>query len=163
MSENKIFKGKSILFGSPVFFGYEAAIKNKLIELGADVNKLTKKNGNPSIALVARFSTRRFCKGRGFANANAFEEISFTKRSAAEIVDVVRSSRAVLDIQHFKQTGLTMRTLETFGAGKKLITTNHEVKKYDFYDESRVKRWSCFLRALLVRVNLALSFVDLRS
>jgi hypothetical protein len=79
------------------------------------VNKLTKKNGDPSI-----------------------EEISFTKRSAAEIVDVVRSSRAVLDIQHFKQTGLTMRTLETVGAGKKLITTNPEVKEYDFYDKDRV-------------------------
>jgi hypothetical protein len=79
------------------------------------VNKLTKKNGDPSI-----------------------EEISFTKRSAAEIVDVVRSSRAVLDIQHFKQTGLTMRTLETLGAGKKLITTNPEVKEYDFYNEGRV-------------------------
>jgi hypothetical protein len=24
---------------------------------------------------VARFSTRRFCEGRGFANANAFEII----------------------------------------------------------------------------------------
>jgi hypothetical protein len=94
------------------------------------VNKLTKKNGNPSTALVARFSTRRF--------ANAFEEISCTKRSAAEIVDVVRSSRAVLDIQHFKQTGLTMRTLETLGAGKKLITTNPDVREYDFYDEGRV-------------------------
>jgi hypothetical protein len=79
------------------------------------VNKLTKKNGDPSI-----------------------EEISFTKRSAAEIVDVVRSSRAVLDIQHFKQTGLTMRTLETLGAGKKLITTNPDVRKYDFYDQGRV-------------------------
>jgi hypothetical protein len=87
------------------------------------VNKLTKKNGDPSTALVARF---------------AFEEISFTKRSAAEIVDVVRSSRAVLDIQHFKQTGLTMRTLETLGAGKKLITTNPDVKQYDFYDKDRV-------------------------
>ena len=53
-------------------------------------------------------------------------------------MDVVRSSRAVLDIQHFKQTGLTMRTLETLGAGKKLITTNPDVKEYDFYDEGRV-------------------------
>jgi hypothetical protein len=79
------------------------------------VNKLTKKNGDPSI-----------------------KEISFTKRSAAEIVEVVRSSRAVLDIQHFKQTGLTMRTLETLGAGKKLITTNPDVREYDFYDEGRV-------------------------
>jgi hypothetical protein len=79
------------------------------------VNKLTKKNGDPSI-----------------------EEISFNKLSAAEIVNVVRSSKAVLDIQHFKQTGLTMRTLETLGAGKKLITTNPGVKEYDFYDKDRV-------------------------
>ncbi len=79
------------------------------------VNKLTKKNGNPSI-----------------------EEISFIKLSAAEIVDVFKSSKAVLDIQHHKQTGLTMRTLETLGAGKKLITTNPEIREYDFYNEGQV-------------------------
>ncbi len=65
----------------------------------------------------------------------AIEEISFTQRSAAEIVDVVRSSRAVLDIQHFKQTELTTRTLETLetlGAGKKSIATNPDVREYDF-------------------------------
>jgi hypothetical protein len=48
MSENKIFKGKSILFGSPVFFGYEAAIKNKLIELGADVTYVDDRPSNNS-------------------------------------------------------------------------------------------------------------------
>jgi hypothetical protein len=79
------------------------------------LNKITKKNGNPSI-----------------------EEVSFTKLSAAQLVEIVKSSQVVLDIQHLKQTGLTMRTLETLGAGKKLITTNPEVKEYDFYDPNRV-------------------------
>ena len=78
----------------------------------------------------------------------AIEEISFTQRSAAEIVDVVRSSRAVLDIQHFKQTGLTMRTLETLGAGKKSIATNSDVREYDFYDEGRVVTIDLILRQL---------------
>ena len=36
-------------------------------------------------------------------------------------------------MQHPKQTGLTMRTIETLGAKKKLITTNPHVKEYDFY------------------------------
>jgi hypothetical protein len=79
------------------------------------INKLVKKTENPS-----------------------FEDVSFAKLSAAEIVDIVKSSRAILDIEHVNQTGLTMRTLETIGAGKKLITTNPEVRAYDFYDESRV-------------------------
>ena len=46
MSENKIFTGKSILLVSPVFFGYEAAIKNKLIELGADVTYVDDRPSN---------------------------------------------------------------------------------------------------------------------
>jgi hypothetical protein len=45
----------------------------------------------------------------------------------------------VLDIQHPRQTGLTMRTLEALGAGKKLVTTNVQVKEYDFYDERQVR------------------------
>jgi hypothetical protein len=50
MSENKIFKGKSILLVSPVFFGYEAAIRDKLIELGADVTYVDDRPTNNSFA-----------------------------------------------------------------------------------------------------------------
>jgi hypothetical protein len=46
MSENKIFTGKSILLVSPAFFGYEAAIKNKLIELGAEVTYVDDRPSN---------------------------------------------------------------------------------------------------------------------
>jgi hypothetical protein len=65
-------------------------------------------------------------------------EVSFDRMSFDDIVQVVRASRAVLDIQHPRQTGLTMRTLEALGAGRKLVTTNGEVKGYGFYDERQV-------------------------
>lgn len=48
------------------------------------------------------------------------------------------ASRAILDIQHPKQTGLTMRTIETLGLGKKIITTNNDIVNYDFYDANNV-------------------------
>ncbi|MBZ9625187.1 capsular biosynthesis protein CpsH [Clostridium sp. FP2] len=59
---------------------------------------------------------------------------SFVKASSQEISDVVDESRVVLDIQHPKQTGLTMRTIEMVGMNKKLVTTNAEIKEYDFYN-----------------------------
>lgn len=65
-------------------------------------------------------------------------KVSFTKLSASEVVNIVASSKVVLDIQHPNQTGLTIRTLETIGSGKKLITTNDKVREYDFYYEENV-------------------------
>lgn len=58
---------------------------------------------------------------------------SFDKMSADEIARVVDESRVILDIQHPKQTGLTMRTIEMIGMNKKLITTNESIKEYDFF------------------------------
>ena len=63
---------------------------------------------------------------------------SFDKMSAKEIADVVDNSRVVLDIQHPKQTGLTMRTIEMIGMNKKLITTNNNIVNYDFYNPNNI-------------------------
>jgi len=46
--------------------------------------------------------------------------------------------RVSLDAQHPAQTGLTMRTLEVLGANRKLITTNQDIKSYDFYREENI-------------------------
>ena len=48
-------------------------------------------------------------------------------------LDNMHRSKCVLDIQHPTQRGLTIRTIEAIGCGVKLITTNREVKNYDFY------------------------------
>lgn len=63
---------------------------------------------------------------------------SFIKASSRELSDVIDESRAVLDIQHPKQTGLTMRTIEMIGMNKKLVTTNTEIKEYDFYNPNNI-------------------------
>lgn len=47
-------------------------------------------------------------------------------------------SRAFLDIEHDQQTGLTIRTFEALGARKKLLTTNADIRNYDFYDSSNI-------------------------
>jgi len=55
-----------------------------------------------------------------------------------DVLNVFNRSAAVLDIEHPGQRGLTMRTMEVIGAGKKLITTNSRVKNYSFYSKERV-------------------------
>lgn len=56
----------------------------------------------------------------------------------AEAWRISQRSRAVLDIEHPMQNGLTMRTLETLLDGRKLVTTNGRLRSYDLYDPSRV-------------------------
>lgn len=65
-------------------------------------------------------------------------DFQFDSISKAEVQRVFNRSKVVLDIEHPHQTGLTMRTLETLGARKKLVTTNSSVKSYDFYNEENI-------------------------
>lgn len=58
--------------------------------------------------------------------------------SPSALRDVVSRSRAVVDIEHPRQRGLTMRSIETLLGGKKLITTNRHIEKSDLYHPSRV-------------------------
>ncbi|MBO5100705.1 MAG: hypothetical protein J6K22_11395 [Spirochaetaceae bacterium] len=45
---------------------------------------------------------------------------------------------SVLDIQFPSQKGLTLRTIEALASKCKIITTNLNIKNYDFYDEQNV-------------------------
>jgi hypothetical protein len=55
-----------------------------------------------------------------------------------EYMEIVDKSRAIIDIEHPKQIGLTMRTFEVLGEEKKLITTNKNIVEYDFYNEANI-------------------------
>lgn len=57
---------------------------------------------------------------------------------AAEVAQYVERSRSVLDVEHPRQRGFTMRTIETLLAEKKLITTNKYILTSNLYDPSRV-------------------------
>ena len=63
---------------------------------------------------------------------------TFNKIDSSEIAEIINQTRTVLDIQHPKQTGLTMRTIEMLGMNKKLITTNADIKEYDFYNPNNI-------------------------
>jgi hypothetical protein len=55
-----------------------------------------------------------------------------------EMVTTMAQSKCVIDIPATNQTGLTMRTIETIGAHTKLITSNENVKQYDFYNPENI-------------------------
>lgn len=67
-----------------------------------------------------------------------YKNISFNSLSHNEIIDIYKNTKVILDINHPGQNGLTMRTFETLGAGKKLMTTNPKIKEYPFYDPQNI-------------------------
>lgn len=64
--------------------------------------------------------------------------ISFQFLRKEELLSILSQSKAVIDIEHPDQKGLTMRTIEMLGAKKKLITTNQHIREYDFYTPENI-------------------------
>ena len=64
--------------------------------------------------------------------------LSTKSMSAADVAQIVECTTAVLDVEHPRQRGFTMRTIETLLAGKKLVTTNKYILDSDLYHISRV-------------------------
>lgn len=68
----------------------------------------------------------------------SFNQISFDSISSKQISDILMRSAFVIDLEHPKQNGLTMRTIEMMGLQKKLITANKNVVDYDFYNPNNI-------------------------
>ncbi|MCU8022003.1 MULTISPECIES: hypothetical protein [unclassified Shewanella] len=66
------------------------------------------------------------------------KDISFSSLDKVSIRKLISMSDIVIDIEHSSQSGLTMRTIETLALNKKLITTNADVKHYDFYSSNNI-------------------------
>lgn len=64
--------------------------------------------------------------------------LSTKAMSATEVTQIVNQSKIVLDVEHPRQRGFTMRTIETFLAEKKLATTNKYILGSNLYHPSRV-------------------------
>ena len=54
------------------------------------------------------------------------------------ILSLTINSKAVIDIEHSQQTGLTIRTFEVLSIGKKLITTNPYIKEEPFFNDQLI-------------------------
>lgn len=66
------------------------------------------------------------------------QDFKYEKLSSREIAEIVSSSKCVLDIHHPNQSGLTMRTLEMIGMKMKIITTNADIRNYDFFHPNNI-------------------------
>lgn len=58
--------------------------------------------------------------------------------SYSKYLDLISSSKAILDMINENVTGLTLRVMEAIFFGKKLISNNKDLINYDFYDSSRI-------------------------
>ncbi len=65
-------------------------------------------------------------------------DFKYKKLTSQEIRDIILNSKAVIDIQHPDNTGLTMRTIETLGMNRKIMTANDNIKLYDFYNDNNI-------------------------
>jgi hypothetical protein len=65
-------------------------------------------------------------------------DFKFEALHRAELLSLMSRSRVVLDVERPIQRGLTIRTIETLGAGRKLITTNSWILNSDFYDSNNI-------------------------
>lgn len=65
------------------------------------------------------------------------ELTTFERLSPSEYRDFINGSDTILDTQAQYQDGLTARFMWAVGAGKKIITTNPNIKKYDFYSSDQ--------------------------
>lgn len=56
---------------------------------------------------------------------------SFRPIAYSDYLKISLQSNVIFDIPDAKQNGLTMRTIETIGLGKKIMTTNRDIEHYD--------------------------------
>lgn len=65
-------------------------------------------------------------------------KVSFNKLNHQQIIDFYKKTKAVLDINKPFQNGLTIRTFEVLASGRKLITTNSDIRNYPFYNSDNI-------------------------
>lgn len=72
-----------------------------------------------------------------FKNAK-IKDFHFNPMIGSDFDKIYKISATVLDSPQDGQKGLTIRIIEALGAKKKIITTNKDVKNYDFYSENNI-------------------------
>lgn len=66
------------------------------------------------------------------------KEVHFDPMSLSSSLDVISNSKCILDMNFLGQKSLSMRAFESMASKTKYITTNSEIKKYDFYNANNI-------------------------
>lgn len=108
------------------------------------ISRLRKETGGASRSFVfAYFQSPMVLKLRKLIDWTLWSApkgtLSTTPMAAADVARITAQSRTVLDVEHPRQRGLTMRTIETLLSGNKLLTTNQRLLESDLFDASRAQ------------------------
>lgn len=111
----------------------------------ADINnlqsfiKLYVNTGNDSkVVFFLKSVLKRLLRRNSISLSLLLSDITtFDKLSPNEYRNLINLSDTILDTQAPYQDGLTARFMWAVGAGKKIITTNYNIKKYEFYSTNQ--------------------------
>lgn len=72
--------------------------------------------------------------------SNYYQNLEYTpiQIPLAEVNENLNNAQVLLDINRAGQNGLTFRVFESISLEKKLITTNSDIKNYDFYNPNNI-------------------------
>lgn len=65
-------------------------------------------------------------------------DVHYSPINEDKLFDLYKKSYIIVDVNHPKQSGLTLRCIEALGARRKLITTNCDIVNYDFYNPNNI-------------------------
>lgn len=75
---------------------------------------------------------------RRLLHGQRLQDVHFRALSAERLIGIYRGSRAILDLPDNIQSGLTMRTFESLGAHRKLVTSQRDVVGEEFFNANSV-------------------------
>jgi len=123
-------------------FSFVGTIKNgKNKKLNCLVRELSKKYNNSIVykyiqgKSVLLFYKLKYPKD---FKKDKIKNFKFEKIDSKQAIEIFKSSRFILDVPMNQQKALTERCFNAMYLGKKLITTNEDIKNYDFYDENNI-------------------------
>ena len=88
---------------------------------------------NPEIALYSHYYINPLVFLTERLDWSSRKEFKFHKLSYNDMMALVAKSKACLDVPHANQQGLTTRSIEALPFQTKIITTNPNIKLYDYY------------------------------
>ena len=122
------------------YFKYDVLILGTLHdERYSDVQYLLKYLNDNGISYYCYLYIPYFRYIKKYLSGKRFHNVRHRTLKTEEIVELFRNSRAVVDLPQRDQIGYTMRTFEVLGSGKKLITTNTNIREEAFYCEDYIK------------------------
>ena len=75
---------------------------------------------------------------KNYRQAN-LSEFHFYPISHAKYLEIISETEILVDIEHPNQSGLTIRNIEYLNSRKKFVTTNADVKNYEFFKSGNIE------------------------